>query len=191
MAKHSLSWLTPAVRQVQAEHMARLEQLYRTGAADRVVSVCGPGWGRHHGLWGTNGIDMLRQPELWLEHTLSDMAGRLDEAADPVNFRPLCLELDCLGVHYVDALLGAEVRFHEGQVWNDPLPCRPGDLPAPDLSRSEVLRASLRLARLAVEATRGMLPIAIPVTSCPINVGLNLFGERLLEAMGRDRKSVV
>lgn len=183
MVSRSLSWLTPEVRRIQAEHMARLEQLYRTGWAGRVVSVCGPCCGQHHGLRGTNGIDMLARPQEWLEHTLSDMARRVAEAADPVNFRPLYLELDCLGVHYVDALLGARVYFHEAQAWNDPLPCDLADLRMPDLSRSQVFQASLRLVRLAAAATRGLMPIAIPVTSCPINIGINLFGDRLLEAM--------
>jgi hypothetical protein len=95
----------------------------------------------------------------------------------------LVIELDALGVHYIDALFGANVYFHAGQVWSDPLPLDLADLTAPDLTAHRVYQQSLHLAHLAVQASKGRLLIANPVLSCPINIGINLFGERLLEAL--------
>ena len=60
------------------------------------------------------------------------------------------------------------------------------ELSRPDLSKSEVFQASVRLAQLAAEASRGHLFVSTPVLSCPINIGINLFGQRvLLEMMER------
>ena len=102
---------------------------------------------------------------------------------DRKTYRPLVIEMDALGTHFIDALFGDHVRFHEGQVWSETLPIDIADLEMPDMGRSRVYEASLRLARLAVEAAQGRLFIATPVLSCPINIGINLFGDRLLTAL--------
>jgi len=183
VAVPDLSWLTPSVRQVQADHRRRVAALYRGDPVDRVVAIAGRLYGGSHGLHGTNEIDMLEQPRAWLADVLADMAASVDEFADPVTFRPPVVEIDPLGVHFIDALLGARTYIRSGQMWSDPLSIDPAELTMPDLAQSETLGKALRLAGHVVEATQGRLPIALPVFSCPINVGINLFGDRLLTAL--------
>jgi hypothetical protein len=148
------------------------------------MAISAPWFGSSHGLAGTNEIDMLVQPEAWLADVLVDMAAKGPAAAlDPVTFRPLVIDMDALGVHFIDALFGARVFFHAGQVWNEELPLDLADLQPPDLHASALMRQALNLARLAGEASAGKLLVAMPVLSCAINVGINLFGQRLLEAL--------
>jgi len=174
---------TPELPRAQATHRARVAALYDGPAPDTVIAIAGRNYGSSHGLHGTNEIDMLKQPAEWLDDVLSDMAGEAELLADPVTFRPMVIELDPLGVHFIDALLGADTCFHHGQVWGDELACDVADLQMHELSKSELLADALELARLAVEASQGHILVTTPVLSCPINTGINVFGERLLEAM--------
>ncbi|NLG83755.1 MAG: hypothetical protein GX493_03900 [Firmicutes bacterium] len=183
MGLRDLKWLTPEVERIQAAHRERVAALYRGEPLEDVIAIAGPLFGTNHGLAGTNQIDMLKDPDAWLDEVLSDMAARIEVAADPITFQPLAIEIDPLGTHFIDALFGAEVGFHEGQVWSFPLRCDLSELSMPDLANSELLRATLRLVRAAVSASQGRILIAAPVLSCPINIGINLFGERLLEGL--------
>ncbi len=182
----SFEWLTPQIRSAQARHRRRLEQLFAGQELDTPMAVCGPHFGRSHGLLGNNDTDMLAQPEQWLAEVLADMAGKAELAGDEATFRPLAIELDCLGVHYIDALLGQRAYVQAGQVWAEPFAGDLDELTMPELDRCEVFQASLRLAHLAVEAARpahGAVLAASPVFSSPINISVNLFRERLLEAL--------
>ena len=178
-----MPWWTREIEQAQARHRARVAALYDGRATDGPVAIEGRMAGRNHGLWGTNEIDMLREPDAWLADALADIREHAAEAADPRTFRPMVIELDAFGTHYIDALFGARVGFVEGQVWSDQLACDLEDLAEPLLDENEVFHASLRLARRAVELTEGRFFISNPVLSCPANIGINLFGERLLEAL--------
>lgn len=177
-----VAFLTDEIEAVQAEHRERIAALYRGEALDHVPSVAGPFFGASHGLWGTNEIDMLAEPERWLDDVLADMSRQADVLREPVTFCPGMVEMDALGVRYIDALFGAPVRFYEKQVWSEGLPCAVAELARPDVASHPVFQQSLRLARLAVEVTQGRLLIANPVLSCAANIGMNLFGGRLLEA---------
>jgi hypothetical protein len=126
---------------------------------------------------------MLKEPCLWLDDVLNDMLEHAGESADKITFKPLVIEIDPLGVHYIDVLFGARVYFHSGQVWSDELEYDLDELRMPDLSRSEIFLDSVNLARKAVEFSQGRLFVTTPVLSCAINVGINLFGERLLETL--------
>ena len=183
MNKGDWSWLTPEIEEVQAAHRARVADFHDGVPADGVLAIAGRMAGHNHGLWGTNDVDMLRDPPAWLEDVLNDCAAHAADAADRRTFRPLLVEMDALGTHYIDALFGAPVRFHAGQVWSEGLKSDLAGLEAPALARNEVFQASLRLTRHVVAATEGRLLISNPVLSCPVNIGINLFGEELLSAL--------
>jgi hypothetical protein len=185
MSIGSFDWLRPEIAKAQAHHQQQVAAFYAMPAAEPgvVLAMAGGAYGHSHGLAGTNEIDMLRQPDDWLHDVLADMAAHIEGAADRDTFRPLVVELDALGVHFIDALFGAEVYFHEGQVWSHELSYDIGQLTLPDLAHSPLLQATLHLARLAVEQTHGRLLIAGPVLSCPANIAINLFGERFLIAL--------
>jgi len=182
VTRPSPAWLTADVRRVQAHHAHRVAEVW-SGAAPGPVHIDGRFFGRAHGLWGTDEPDMLEEPEEWLADVLADMGTAAEWAGDERTFRPLYIELDPLGTHFIDALLGAGVYFHEGQVWSDQLTCGIGELEPPDLRSGGLLRKAARLAELALAATGGCIPIALPVFSCPVNTGTSVFGQRLLEAL--------
>jgi hypothetical protein len=181
--RYSLDWLTPGIERVQARHQRRVADLYAGRPPGDVIAIAGASYGHSHGLAGTADIDMLARPDDWLADVFDDMASRAGLAADPVTFRPLTIEPDAYGVHYIDALFGAQVYVHGGQTWSDELAGDVDGLAMPDLERSPILQASLRLARLAVEAGQGRVFVTTPVLSCPVNIAINLLGERWLEAL--------
>ena len=183
MSIRNLDWITPEIEEAYAYHKARIAALYAGEQPSEVIAIAGGWFGNFHGLRGTNDIDMLKDPDAWIDDVLSDMAEKAVAASDRVTFRPLVMELDPLGVHYIDAILGANVYFHNDQVWSDPLTCDLEELSMPDLSQSEVFQASLRLAKRAVEVSQGHFFVTTPVLSCPINIGINIFGQQLLEAL--------
>lgn len=178
-----LPWLTPPIQTVQARHANRLARLYAGEISNPPMTICGPWCGKSHGLHGINEIDMLEQPEAWLADVLTDMAAKANLAGDEVNYRPLAIDIDPLGVHFIDALLGIPTRFHAGQVWAEQFQGDLDELGMPDLDRCPILHKALRLAAMAAELSAGRLLVTNTVTSCPINIGMNLFGGRLLEAL--------
>jgi hypothetical protein len=179
-----LAWLTPEIAAVQAAHRSRFAAAFSGERPDLFpLWLCGRLYGGSHGLAGTAHIDMLAEPERWLADVLADMAAHVAEAGDEQTFWPLVIEVDPCGVHFVDALFGAPVRFHGGQVWSRELPCAVDELEPVDLGASELFQRTLALAKLAAEVGQGKLLVANPVLSCPLNIGINLFGERLLCAL--------
>ncbi|MHC4716041.1 MAG: hypothetical protein ACYS5V_03670, partial [Planctomycetota bacterium] len=180
---HRLAFWTAEVDRAQAEHRSRFEALFAGAPAVQTAAVCGPMFGRSHGLRGNNDIDMLAEPDEWITDCLTDMGARVPELADRGTYAPAHFELDALGTHFIDALFGAAVEFHDGQVWSRQLGCDVADLQAPDLSARTVLEAALTTATKAVEAGHGRVFVTTPVLSCPINIALNLFGQRLLLAL--------
>jgi len=140
-------------------------------------------FGGSHGLWGTNAIDMLACPDEWTADCLSDMAAKQAALADEAVYAPAYFEVDPYGTHFIDAVFGAQVGFVEGQVWSAELPGDAGDLRPPDLATNPLLQGALRVAMCAAAAGGGRLLVSTPVLSCPINIGVNLFGQRLLVAL--------
>jgi hypothetical protein len=183
MSKNDFAWLTPEIESAQAHHRERIAALYAGCLDGPAIAIDGATYGHSHHLGGTNEIDMLARPAAWLDEVLDDMAAHACAAADRDTFRPLAIELDPHGVHYIDALFGAEVYFHAGQVWSRELAMDLESLDVPDVRHSPVFLASIRLAQMAVQRARGRLMITNPVLSCPTNIAINLFGERFLAAL--------
>ena len=176
----SLSWVTPEISAAQAYYSKRFEDLYAGKPVSGPVALNGRMYGHSHGLWGTNDPDPLNQPSAWIDDVLTDMVANASETANMKTFKPLLAEFDVFGTHYIDALFGAKVYFHEGQVWSEPLDCDMADIAMPDLSKNEVFVKSVALARKVVEVSQGRFFISNPVLSCPINIGINIFGDKLL-----------
>ncbi len=173
--------LSPSVGTVQARHRDEVAALYAGRRPERVVAIRGRFYGAAHGLGGTNEPDMLRRPEAWLADVLADLDRSAQELADPDTFRPAAIEIDALGTHFIDALLGAHVMLRGGQYWTETLSDPLESLRPPEPSRCPLLQDALRLARLATEAARGRgLVLALPVLSCPTNIAINLYGQEFL-----------
>jgi hypothetical protein len=178
----SLDWFSPAMQRVQNQHRAHLDALFR-GDDVEPFYIWGVTGGASHGLWGTNTIDMLREPRAWLEDVLRDLEEWKNAALDEHTFRPLVIELDALGTHFIDAIFGAPTGFESGQVWSQILPYDLAELEMPNLENCETFQQSLELARLAVEYSQGKLFISNPVLSCSVNIALNLFSDEIYLAL--------
>lgn len=171
------------IDQAQTYHHNRIANLFAGSPPSTIIAIDGIAFGHSHGGGGTNDIDMLRNPEVWLDDVLEDMRNHREMLIDRITFHPAIIEIDPLGVHYVDRFFGANVFFYKGCVWNDELQCDLSELQMPDIPSSELFRQSYELGKLVTEATQGKVLIAGPVLSCPANIGMNLFGQRLLEAL--------
>ncbi len=122
-------------------------------------------------------------PGPWLAEALGHLAEQAHRVADAQVFRPLCLSYEPFGVHLVDHLFGAVVRFYEGQWWSSPLTSPIGALTAPPLATNALWQRTCAVAE-AFLATPTRLPLfGLPVIASALNVAINLYGERLLLAL--------
>lgn len=169
--------LSERAEQVLTSHQDRLAGMYRGDDPDHVFSIAGLGLG-----CGT-GPEALEVPGRWVESCVSDLDRHMPLIEDAITFRPPVLEPCTHGVHFIDALLGAEVFTYEEQVWSRELSAGLGDLCCPDLSACLLAQRALECARVSLEATGGRIWMGTVVLASPLNVGVNIWGERLLAAL--------
>ncbi len=105
-------------------------------------------------------------------------------------FRPLILESWIYGVHFIDHLLGGQVYFARDQWWCQPLQSPVGELHPPDLEKCVAWRKARELAQACVEFDAAAVMVTSQVLSSPLNIIVNLYGEKVLEAMVEDRPAV-
>jgi len=94
MSLRDLCWLTQEIEEAKLYHQRRIFSLYAGQSSDEIIAIAGRMFGHYHGLAGTNDIDMLREPDLWLDDVLSDMAEYASESADRVTFIPILVRND-------------------------------------------------------------------------------------------------
>ncbi len=160
------------------DHLRRLDALYAGCALDEPFYISG--------INGVGRADAYADPSAWVRGAVDDCLAQIDRLADRRVFRPLCVEYNPFGVHFVDSLFGARVRFHEGQWWSDPIDTPIGQLTAPNLARSTTWRLVKRAVREFVRQDPPLVVFALPTIASALNVGINLFGERLLVAMAEE-----
>ena len=153
----------------------------------------------HVPAWHFNGgLNQIR-PELlaverdrnrWLQNQLRAVRANVEEALDSASlFYPIIEMFSLYGTHYMDVLFGAEVRWHEGQFWSEPVDYAVADIAAPVLNGSPLVRESVELAMWIKEKTDGRFLIAMPDVGCPLNIAINIFGEAFLLEMALDPNS--
>lgn len=160
--------------------MARLEALYAGERLSHVFVLCGIGGPSFPAV---GDIDAAN----WVEKTLEQLAPWVEYAWDTKIHRPICLEAWIYGVHFVDAVLGADVRpttqEGAGGWWTECLTTPVGMLQPPDLSQSAPWRKAQSLA-LAMRGSGLTVPFFAPqVLASPLNIAVNLYGEEFLMAL--------
>ncbi|MCX6360752.1 MAG: hypothetical protein NT029_13130 [Armatimonadetes bacterium] len=135
------------------------------------------------GAYGSSPADPMSEPERWLTEALEDLAAQAERLLDEGAFRPLCVEFGPYGVHFIDRLFGAHVRFHEGQWWSECLETPVGTLQTPGLRDDPTWRAARRVAEAFVGAGVSVPVLGLPTLSSALNVAVNLYGEAFLMAM--------
>ena len=131
-------------------------------------------WGRH---------DPYTEPELWAEDCLENLAECYEIMENENYFRPLCVEYNIYGVHYIDKILGSKVYFKDGQWYNDYLTSPIGELKYPDLDKSEVWSLTKRAIKAFLDADVKLPLFGLPTFASVLNIAVNLYGAEILAEM--------
>lgn len=119
--------------------------------------------------------------ERWLDNQLRAVKANVEEAlASSSLFYPIIEMFSLYGTHYMDILFGGEVRWKDGQFWSQEVDYSVSEIAPTDLSRSSLIEETVELAKWIKERTGGRFLIAMPDAGCPLNIAINLFGERFL-----------
>jgi len=136
-----------------------------------------------------NGSDLYTDPEDWVIECLETMYAERD-AKKLDGFTPICISYPAYGVHYVDKILGAEVKFHAGQ-WNTEYLKNPvGALEMPDLDKNKLWQCTKRAVETFLEADVKLPLHATPVLASSLNILINLYGQEGFIAMYEDEDAV-
>lgn len=129
--------------------------------------------------------DGYANPEQWMREALDSVASAAEVLLDETRFRPLCVEFQPYGVHFMGKLLGADVFYDAAtkQWYSHFLTNEIGTLKFPDLDKSAVWKLARSIAYAFLEAKVQVPIFALPGLSSVLNVAINLYGERLLLAM--------
>jgi hypothetical protein len=175
MTEHHERLNAPDLVSARDHHFRRLGALFEGAVLNHVFVLCGIV--RHTS-------ETLTDWEQWLDESLDWLAGQVDAAKDRQVFRPLAVNYDPYGVHFVDHLFGATVFQMVDRSWQVHLLNTPvGELGRPDLDANATWRQTKAFARAFVErGVRGVI-LGMPTLSSALNVAVNLYGQRILEAM--------
>jgi len=136
-----------------------------------------------------HGIPQLTQEapldwETWLDEALDALAREAERAHDPMVFRPLVVSWDPRGVHFIDHLFRAETFQLENGGWQARCLDTPiGELRRPDPAGNETWRQVRAFTRAFLQRQVAGVFLGMPTLSSALNIAVNLYGQRILEAM--------
>ena len=165
----------PSLEAAREEHLARLAALFDGRPLDRAFVLCGIG--------GSAKADPYAEPEQWVKGALDSLAEQAERAKDPEVFRPLVVEPNPYGVHFIDRIFGARVYHYEGQWWSDPLPTPVGELRPPELEASDTWCLARHQAEAFLASGVTVPLFGLPTIASALNIAVNLYGEALLVAL--------
>lgn len=144
------------------------------------------------GIDGVSTADPCKEPEQWVQEAIDSLRPHADALLDPAIFRPLAVEYKLYGVHFIDSIFGAHVYDLDGTGnWQvRMLDTEIGELPVPDLDRSETWQLAKRAARAFLDSGVTVPVFGLTTLSSVLNIALNLYGDRMLEAMYTDPDAV-
>ena len=120
----------------------------------------------------------------WLDQSLDFLVNAAGQSQDKLVFRPLCINYNPHGVHFVDALMGADVfRLPDGSWQVHPLSSPIGTLEAPDLDQLPGWQVMKAFARAFVERNAPSVIFGLPTIASVLNIAVNLYGQDILAAM--------
>ncbi|MBD3181021.1 hypothetical protein GF312_01945 [Candidatus Poribacteria bacterium] len=164
--------------EIREYHFSRLTELYSGKKPERVFCLNGIGAG--------TSVDAYKEPEKWVEGALDNLATVAEKGIDRKLFRPLVIEYGVYGVHFIDRIFRANVYFHGDQWWVDLLENPVGTLEYPDLEKDETWNLAKRAAKAFVDTGVKAPLFGLPTLSSALNIGVNLYGEKLLISMLTD-----
>jgi hypothetical protein len=139
---------------------------------------------RLQGVYGQGRCDPYVEPERWVAEALGDLATKADALCDAAVFRPLVVEFGPYGVHFIDALFGADVfELAPGNWQSHPLTSPVGRLERPDLAKAPAWRLARRAAAAFVDSGATVPYFGMPTIASVLNVAVNLYDEAFLVAL--------
>lgn len=126
----------------------------------------------------------------WLDNQLRAVKANVEETLDGASlYYPIIEMFSLYGTHYVDKLLGGDVTWTGDQFWSKELNCEVSQLQQPDLKNSALLKETVELAKWIKDKTDDKFLISMPDVGCPLNVAINLFGEKFFLEIAMDPES--
>ncbi len=167
----------PEVQAAFDYHQQRLRDLFAGRNLDSVLVLNGIGCSTE---------DDSLQWEAWLDNSLEYLAQRTPDACNRAVFRPLTINYNPHGVHFVDDLFGAEVFLLDGGWQVRPLSSPVGTLTAPDLETNPTWRAVRDCSLAFLERDVANVTFGLPTIASVLNIAVNLYGQEILLAMLQD-----
>lgn len=122
--------------------------------------------------------------ESHLDAALDNLALHAETAKDRRIFRPLVLNYNPHGVHFVDYIFGADVyRMDDGSWQAHYLDTPVGTLERPDLEGNDSWQAVTALAKAFLDRDVPGVLFSIPTIASALNIAVNLYGQRICETM--------
>ncbi|MGB9586688.1 MAG: hypothetical protein ACPL7O_00770 [Armatimonadota bacterium] len=166
----------PELVNARNNYFVRLESLRSQGKPNEPVFL----WG----YVGQGRANPYSHIEAWIHEVLEDLAAHSHCLLDNQVFRPLVVEFNIYGVHFVDRVFGAHVCELGKNNWQGVLLDRPvGTLESPDLESNETWMLAKRAAEAFLKAGVSVPVFGLPTIASALNIGLNLYGQQLLVAM--------
>jgi len=161
--------------ELREAHFMRLKALYAGEKLENEFILQGIGRGSED-----DGPDW----EKWLDESLDSLAKQAEEAKNPDVFRPLVINYNPHGVHFIDYLFGADVFQLEGGGWQVRYLENPiGELDYPVLESNDSWQAVTELTHAFLERDVPAVLFALPTIASTLNIAVNLYGQKILEAM--------
>ncbi len=156
-------------------HSQRLAALFAGERLEHIFALAGV---------NAYSYDVITPWQQWLPSALDWLATHAALAEDCITFRPLIVNWDPRGVHFIDHLFGADVFQLEDTTWQAYYLEQPiGQLEPPDLEINETWRQCREFALTFTELDLPAVTFALPTLSSALNIGVNLYGQRLLETL--------
>ncbi|MCL2646240.1 MAG: hypothetical protein FWD61_04435 [Phycisphaerales bacterium] len=144
-----------------------------------------------NGYAGVARTSILQDHRQWMDEVLADLARHADLILDAEVggvFRPLVIRPRIYMVHFIDAILGAEVYDLDGTLnWQARVLEGPvGTLRPPELEKCPTWRLAKEVVRDFLSRKLALPFLEMPTLSSPLNIAMNLYGEAFLMAMIED-----
>ncbi len=164
----------PDLIKAREYHMDRLERLYRGETLESPFYL--------RGIIGESNADAYKEPEKWVEESLTNLSEHAEEILDRKVFHPLGLEKWLYGVHFTDRVFGSEL-YSDGELfWKNGLKNKIGELPVPDLCHNETWKMAQELTLAMVNSGVKLPFFTTQVLGEPWNQLFNLYKEEALVA---------
>jgi hypothetical protein len=138
-----------------------------------------------HGI-GTYTEDDGPDWERWLDGSLDKIAEHAAKSLDRDVFRPLFINYNPHGVHFIDYLLGADVFTLDDSWQVHTLEAPVGTLEQPNLEELPGWQVMKDFSQAFLERDVPAVLFGLPTIASVLNIAVNLYGGRILMAMVTD-----